>query len=341
MRGDSSGAPELIAWAQAAEEFGFDVVYVGDRLLSSAQTAEGQPVYDAAMLDPFVLLAAISAKTERIRLATFVTIVPFRHPTALAKLTASLDVVSGGRFVFGVGAGWSAPELRLFGVDPRRRGAQLEEGLRFIRQLWNGDAVSEAGEFWNLDGARVSPPPVQEPGPPVWVGSFRPDDEGLWAGGIPAGQQRVLARVGRIADGWVPAVYSPSFKRQLSADQLARAWEIIAEGAVKAGRDPASIEIIYPHWVAIVESERDRRAAEAGLAKYFEGSYADGQRTYLIGTSEEIAERVLAQTSKLDRVDGYLFTAITGGQDQLDAIATKLRPLLATTGAAPRAPGNT
>lgn len=83
-----------------------------------------------------------------------------------------------------------------------------------------------------------------------------------------------------------------------------------------------------PHWVAIIRSEQDRRAAEAGLARYFEGSFADGQQTYSDRHTGADPERVLAHTSKLARVDGYLFTAITGGEDQLHAIATELRPLL-------------
>ena len=135
--GESAGnaAVEILAWAQTAERFGFDVVYVGDRLLAAARDERGGAVYDAAMLDPFVLLSAIAARTERIRLATLVAVVPFRHPASLAKLSASLDIVSGGRFVLGAGSGWSTPELKMFGVDRRRRGAQMEEAIRIVRRL--------------------------------------------------------------------------------------------------------------------------------------------------------------------------------------------------------------
>jgi probable F420-dependent oxidoreductase len=324
--GDAVGA--TLAWADAAEHLGFDLVFVGDRLLAAARGEDDLAAYDATMLDPFVLLSAIAARTARVRLAPLVTVVPFRHPASLAKLTASLDILSGGRFVFGAGAGWSAPELQLFGVDRRRRGAQLEEGIRLIRRLWAGETVSEAGEFWTLEGVRVLPRPVQDPGPPVWLGSFAPDDSVTWSGGMSDGQARALARVGRIADGWVPLTYSAAYKQQLSPEQLARGWELIAAEAARSGRDPDAIDIVYAHWIAIVRDDAERRACEAGLAKFFPGSYDDARATYLIGTPEEIAERARAQTTALDRIDGYLFTPIAEGEDQLAAIASELRPLL-------------
>lgn len=322
-------AAPILRWAETAEALGFNLVYVGDRLLSTARDADGREVYDAAMLDPFVLLAAIAARTERVRLATLITVVPFRHPVSLAKLTASLDVVSAGRFVFGVGSGWSAPELELFGIDRRRRGAQLEEGVRLIRRLWTGKSVSEAGEFWTLRDVAVAPQPVQVPGPPIWMASFSPDDAAIGETTIRPAQARALARVGRVADGWVPLTYSAAHKRELSAAQLAAGWEIVAAEAERAGRDAGAIDCVYAHWICIVRDTRERRACESGLAKFFAGSWDDAIATYPIGTPAEIAERVRAQASGLPRVDGYLFTPIDDEEEQLDAIARELRPLLA------------
>jgi len=331
--GEAAGnvAAELLDWAGTAERLGFDVLFVGDRLLAAARDERGRAVYDAAMLDPFVLLSAIAARTTRLRLAPLVAVVPFRHPASLAKLTASLDIVSGGRFVFGAGAGWSAPELAMFGIDRRRRGAQLEEGIRLIRRLWAGETVTEHGDFWTLDEVRVLPRPVQVPGPPVWLGSFAPDDPVTWSGRISPAQTRALERIGRIADAWVPLTYSAAYKRELSAHQLVDAWRIIGDAAATCGRDPATIEIVYAHWIAVVRDDAERRACEAGLAKFFHGSWEDARATYPIGTPEEIAERIRGQTSTLDRIDGYLFTPIPDGETQLEAIASELRPLLAGT----------
>jgi probable F420-dependent oxidoreductase len=332
--GESAGnaATEILEWAATAERLGFDVVFVGDRLLASARGERGLAVYDAAMLDPYVLLAAIAARTTRVRLAPLITVVPFRHPASLAKLTASLDIVSGGRFVFGAGSGWSAPELQMFGVDRRRRGAQLEEGIDLIRRLWSGESVTHRGEFWTLEDVRVLPRPVQDPGPPVWMGSFAPDDAATWSGSMSPAQARALARVGRIADGWVPLTYSAAYKTQLSPAQLAEGWRLVADEAARVGRDPAAVDIIYAHWIAIVRNAEERRACEAGLARFFPGSWDDACATYPIGTPEEIAERIRAQTAGLERVDGYLFTPIPAGEGQLEAIASELRPLLGRDG---------
>lgn len=323
-------AASILDWAEEAERLGFDVLFVGDRLLASAHSGQGLAVYDSAMLDPFVILSAVAGRTERLRLATLVAIVPFRHPASMAKLTSSLDVVSNGRFVLGAGSGWSDPELRMFGLDRRTRGRQMEEGLRFIRRLWADETITEEGEFWNLDGVRVSPAPVQEGGPPVWLGSFAPDDAVTWSGSLSGGQRRALERIGRIGDGWVPLTYSSGHKAQLSGEQLAQGWEIIAGTASEAGRDPAAIDVIYPHWIAIVRNDEERAACERGLERYFPGSYEDACATYLIGTAEEIAERIREQSRLLERIDGYLFTPIVEEAWQLEAIATELKPLLAS-----------
>lgn len=317
----------ILDFAELADRLGFEVLFVGDRLLDKAH-GSGMAVYDAPMLEPFVLLSAIAARTRRIRLAPLITVVPFRHPAALAKLTAGIDVLSGGRFVFGAGSGWSEPELRMFGVDRRRRGAQMEEGIDLIRRLWSGEPVSADGEFWQLDGVTVRPRPVQRPGPPLWLASFAPDDAVTWSGSMSRGQQRALSRIGRIADGWAPLTYSAGHKRQLSSEQFAAGWRVIAEAARGAGRDPRDIAILYPHWIAIVRDDAERRECEAGLARFFPGSYEDACNTYLIGTVEEIAGRIRDHTKELERVDGYLFTSITEQPGQLEAIAHELRPQL-------------
>lgn len=320
-------ARAMLDWAEHADGLGFDVIYVGERLLAKAGSA-GMAVYDAPMLEPFVLLSAMSARTSRVRLAPLITVVPFRHPAAMAKLTACLDVVSGGRFVFGAGSGWSEGELAMFGVDRRRRGRQMEEGIDFVRRLWTGETITEEGEFWKLDGVRVLPQPVQRPGPPVWLASFAPDDAVTWSGSISGGQLRALQRIGRVADGWVPLTYSAGHKRQLSPEQFAEGWRLIDEAARDAGRDSAGIDIIYAHWIEVVRDDAERRIAEEGLARFFPGSFEDARATYLIGTVEEIAERVRAHTAQLPRVDGYLFTSISEHPAQLEAIAGELRPLL-------------
>src|SRR5690606_31986229 len=217
---DVAETSAAVEWAVEAERLGFDVVFVLDRLLAAARGSTGLAVYGSTMVDPYLMLSAIAARTTRVRLATLVAVVPFRHPAVMAKLTASLDVLSGGRYVFGAGSGWSDPELRMFGVDRRRRGAQMEEGIELVRQLGAGAAVTASGQWWQLDEVQVLPRPVQRPGPPVWLGSFAPDDAVTWSGRMSPAQHRALGRVGRLADGWVPLTYSAGHKRQLDPAQL-------------------------------------------------------------------------------------------------------------------------
>lgn len=321
-------AAAILDWAQRAEDDGFDVLFVGDRLLSSASGSSGAGVYEATMLDPFVLLGAIAGRTDRIRLATLVAVMPFRHPVSMAKTTASLDVVSGGRFVLGAGSGWSAPELELFGVERRTRGRRLEQSIRLVRELWTGDAVGSDDGFWTFDPVRVHPAPVQRPGPPVWLASFAPEDAMTWEGSFSAGQRAVLGRIGRIADGWVPLTYSASAKRMLHPDQLAQGWRVIEEAAFDAGRDPAAIDVIYPHWIAVVRDAAEQDACREVLSRFFTGTWEQARDTYLIGTPAEIAAMVREHTRGLPRVDGYLFTPLSDDPDQLDLIAHEVRPLL-------------
>jgi probable F420-dependent oxidoreductase len=318
---------EIVDWAVYAEELGFEVFFVGDRLLSAV--ADGaNPVYGAAMLDPFVLLSGVATRTSKIRLATLVAVVPYRHPASLAKITASLDVLSGGRFILGAGSGWNHTELAMFGVDRRKRGRQMEEGLKLIRRLWAGEAITEDGEFWNLDGIRIEPIPDSGSAPPIWLGSFTPADIATWSGDVSEVQHRALARVGRVADGWVPLTYSVVNRARISGAQLARCWEIVAEAAEEVDRDPAAIEIIYAHWIAVVRNPAERAACEEVLARYFPGDYEEARNTYLIGTPEEIVEQIRETTSTLDRVDGYLFTPLSDDRSQLQVIAEEIRPLL-------------
>lgn len=323
----SARAAELIRWAEMADGLGFEVLFVGERLLSAAGGPE-LAVYDAPMFEPFVLLSAIAARTTRIRLAPLITVIPFRHPAQLAKITATLDAVSNGRMIVGAGSGWSDAELTMFDIDRRGRGAQMEEGIELLRRFWSGESVTAEGRFWTLKDVRVTPTPIQVHGPPVWMASFAPDDAITFSGTFSPGQRRSLERIGRIADGWAPLTYSAGHKTQLKAEQLAEGWALIVDAATAAGRDPGSIDILYPHWIEIVENDEDVIAAREGLARFFPGTYEEAQSTYLIGTAEEIAERVRDHTSGLPRVDGYLFTSISERPIQLRAIAQRLRPLL-------------
>lgn len=317
---------ELLAWVERAESLGLDGVFVGDRLL--AEAAKGDDVvYGASMLDAVVVLSAIAARTERILLGPLVLVFPYRHPIQLAKAMASLDVVSGGRLVLGAGIGWNAVEFTALGIDRRHRGADFEESLPLIRELWQAD-TSHDGPRWSFDQIRLAPHPVRPGGPPVWIASFSPGQRMDWAADLPAGAARALDRVGRLADGWVPLIYSASAKRRLDPAVLGTAWQMVLDSAGRNGRRREDIDFVFSDWCYIVESEADVRACKAALSTFFSGTWDDALRTYSIGTPEQILNRISDHTAAIDHVDAYILTPLDNDRSQLDRLAASIAPAL-------------
>jgi probable F420-dependent oxidoreductase len=156
--------PEYLAMARAAEEVGFDSVWVGDHLLYRGDGRSERGPWDA-----WVLLSAIAAATERVRLGPLVACAAFHPPGILARLAAGVDEVSGGRFVFGIGAGWNDTEFRAFGIPFAERVARFEEAFEAVRRLLAGEHVTSAGRFVALQDAVVLPPPARRV--PLMIGS--------------------------------------------------------------------------------------------------------------------------------------------------------------------------
>jgi probable F420-dependent oxidoreductase len=183
---------DLIELGTDAERAGFDGFFLWDHIVFS-DTGDGPPI-----ADPWQVLAAVATRTSRIRLGTMITPVPRRRPWQLARQTATLDVLSGGRLILGVGIG--SPAYGDFGIfhEPtgdRERAGLLDEGLAVLDGLWTGEPFSYSGQHYTVDRVRFRPRPVQRPRVPVWVG-----------GVLPAA--RPIARAARW-DGMVPIRYSP------------------------------------------------------------------------------------------------------------------------------------
>jgi probable F420-dependent oxidoreductase len=156
--------PELLSMARAAEEVGFDSVWVGDHLL---YRGDGRP--ERGPWDAWVLLSAIAAATERVRLGPLVACTAFHPPGVLARMAASVDEVSGGRLVLGIGAGWNETEFRAFGLPFDRRVARFGESFDVIRRLLDGERVTFDGRFAHVEDALLLPPPRRRI--PLMVGS--------------------------------------------------------------------------------------------------------------------------------------------------------------------------
>ena len=160
--------PDVIRGAAVrAEQLGYDSVWVSDHVVVPHANVVnfGETVYD-----PLVTLAVVAGATSRVRLGTTVLIVPYRNAVVTAKMISSLDALSGGRVVFGIGAGWVAAESAALGVPFAERGAMTDEYLRAMQELWTSRTPSFAGKYTQFDGLVFEPKPVQKPHPPIWVG---------------------------------------------------------------------------------------------------------------------------------------------------------------------------
>lgn len=161
--------------AAAAEAAGFESLWTGEHVVLPDPQAPPSPAPpETPMLDPAVALAHVAAHTRTLRLGTGIVILPQRNPLVLAKELASVDVVSGGRLVFGLGAGYLKAEFDALGAHFADRGARTSEAIEVIRTLWTQEKPSFRGRFWSFDGVMARPLPVQRPHPPIVVGGHSP-----------------------------------------------------------------------------------------------------------------------------------------------------------------------
>lgn len=167
---------DTVSLARAIEERGFASLVIAEHTHIPASRESPYPqggdlpgIYYRT-LDPFVTLAAAAAVTSTIELFTGIALLIERDPIITAKETASIDLISGGRFVFGVGAGWNIEELRNHGIDPKTRGALLDERIEAIRALWTTEPAEYHGKYVNFDASYSRPKPVRKPHPPIFIG---------------------------------------------------------------------------------------------------------------------------------------------------------------------------
>ena len=165
--GRAVSVDDLRTIAEGAEELGYHSVWVSDHVVtpSHLMSSIGPTFYDA-----FVVLSYAAAFTKRVKLGSSVIVVPYRNPLVTAKMLATLDVLSGGRVIFGVGAGGAPDEFQALGVPSHRRGRLTDEYLRLMVALWTQDPTDFRGSFFSFDDVRFEPKPVQKPHPPIWVG---------------------------------------------------------------------------------------------------------------------------------------------------------------------------
>jgi probable F420-dependent oxidoreductase len=222
-----------VATAGRAEELGFDFVSASDHLHG------GQPSYET-----WTMLSWIAAATSRIRVATRVLAVPYRHPPVVAKMAETFDRLSGGRLILGLGGGFSDEEFRAFGLgarSPRDKVDGLEEAIRVIRGLWSQRGLTFEGRLYRTDAARIEPKPDHRI--PIWLGTYG---------------NRALALTGRLADGWIPSLgFAPP-------EQVTAMRERMLAAAVAAGRRPEELTCAYNLQVRVGDHGEPRPSLVSG-----------------------------------------------------------------------------
>ena len=289
---------EQFALVRRLEALGFHSVWCGDHL------SFHMPLYES-----LTLLASYASITERIKLGSAVYLLALRPPAVAAKVTATLDVLSGGRLIFGVGVGGENPrEFEVVGVPHNERGARVTEAIDVVRALWRDAPASFNGRFTRFEGVSIDPKPVQKPGPPIWIGG-RSD--------------AALARAGRQGDGWVSYVVTP--------ERYAQSVAKIRAAAEAARR---SLDGFVTAHLTFITLGRDYETARAQWVKRLSARYAQdfaplAAKYGVIGTAAQCLEQL-----ERFRVAGcayFLLNPICDvpqERDQLEQIAAEILPKL-------------
>jgi probable F420-dependent oxidoreductase len=229
---------ETLRECERAEAAGFDSVWLGEH--------HNNPVLYPA---PLIGLAAVASRTQRIRLGTGVLLLPLYHPMMVAEEGAMVDMISGGRLILGVGAGYAPEEFAAFGYSLKERGGRLDESAALLQRLWTEENVTHRGKYYQLDNATVAPRPVQRPRPPIWFGA--------WA-------EPAIRRAARLGDAWF---VGPS----ASLREIAPCAELYRRACAETGKTG---EVAVFRYVFVAGSTKEAMsAAGASFINAFERMY--------------------------------------------------------------------
>jgi F420-dependent oxidoreductase-like protein len=257
---------DLVAVWKEAEALGFDSAWDFDHFIPIRGDKDGP------CLEGWTLLSALATQTSKIRIGTLVTGNTYRNPALLAKMTTTVDIVSGGRLNLGIGAGWFETDHTAYGFSyytAKERAERLGEALDVMTQLWTKDHPTFAGKYYKLDNAPFNPPPVQRPHPPIIIGG--------------QGKKWIMPLVARYADGWnVPIGVSP--------EGIRKRMEIVHKECDRIGRKPCNVEVSA---LLILYSISDVPLAGSAIklgARVIEGKGIS--RSLLVGSPKDITEQI-------------------------------------------------
>lgn len=304
---------EMGAYLRRAEDLGFDCAVSIDHLLLTP------PAYACTWLEPVALLSALAGVTRTIKLGTMVLVLPLRNPAYFAKEWATLDLLSGGRSIFGVGVGWHEEEFALMGVPQKERGRRMDEMLEAVTALWAGDNVTYQGKYYQFRNLTIDPKPAQRPHPPIWMGGGSQPFEKVY-GQTVTNIDPVLRRIARYADTWVP--HSSATPEMVRGD-----WEKLLTFSARVGRK-TPLTTVYSNFVYVLR-KGERPDAAAPHFKTFSGMDLDYWRAYyLLGEAEELVERIRARIEALGGMDWVVLNPLSFDIGQLERLASEVLPRL-------------
>lgn len=294
---DSAKWNTAVAVATKAEELGFHSIWVYDHFHNVPRPAH------EAVFECWTTMAAISQRTSRIRLGQMVGCNSYRNPGLLAKITSTLDVISGGRLEWGIGAGWYENEYRGYGYEfpkPKDRIGMLRESVEIVKSMWTNVETTYDGKYYKTVRANCDPKPLQKPTPPVWIGG--------------GGEQLTLRVVAEHADcsnfGGKP-------------DEWARKREILKGHCAAVGRDESEIRKTWSPEVFIRSTEKE--LAERTKGGLWGDSVENWQDNNLVGTPEQVAEKI-ATYVKLGCTGFIPWCADYPDTETMELLATKVMP---------------
>jgi alkanesulfonate monooxygenase len=297
----------LYAYAQRAEALGFESLWAWDHVILGVEPS-------FPILDAVGTLTAIAARTSRIKLGTGVLVLPLRNPTVAAKALGTLDVISKGRLILGVAAGWYAREFDAVGVPFKRRGRLFERNLDILARLWTEDRVTLQVDEHNLREAVMRPRPFQKPRPPILIGGY---------------VDAVLRRVATTGDGWLTYFYTPESYR--------RSWDKIVRFAREAGRDPKTLSGTNQLAIYVGAS---RAATEAPMRRWLEtewdvAAWSESTIEHAIrGSADECVEQLRPHIES--GVDRLVLIPYRYEPEQVELIARDVVPRLSGATKPPR-----
>jgi probable F420-dependent oxidoreductase len=298
--GDSVTRDNVIYIAKEAEKEGLDSVWVLERLLWPLKpqspyvaTPDGTlPVEYQNVLDPLETLTYLAGITDKISLGTCIIDMLFHNPIVLARRFATLDILSHGRAIAGLGIGWSKDEYEVSGVPYKHRGERANEFLQVLKRIWTDEVVEFKGQFYSIPASKIGPKPVQKPHPPILLGGFSPN---------------TLLRIVNYADGWLPvAGFGP-------LEQLEQSINGLREGARKANKDPSKIRIFVLTYPNLLDSSSPAPSSEQ-------------QRSPMTGTTDQIGTDIdkIKSMGVEHIIFGYVFSPIGKDKNRMIEITKQL-----------------